>query len=139
MTNQGQDFAAQIAAWAARAERMVTEIARGTAQELGERIIDNTPEDTGLARGNWMCGLGSPDMSTTTAKGAEASKKRLARVLANYEAKDGQSIHISNALPYVPGLEYGTANKTPHAMVRRAAAGFEGIVKEQARKAGGKI
>lgn len=139
MNNTGQDFARQIAAWAAKAERMVTEVARGTALELGKRIIDNTPEDTGLARGNWMCGIGSPDTGTSSAKGADASKARLERALANYDAKDGRSIHISNALPYVPGLEYGTAHTPPHAMVRKATAGFESIVKEQVKKAGGKV
>ena len=80
-----------------------------------------TPKLTGRARANWNVGIGAPDLSVDLDgpfRSSEATEAE-ARIRAA-RAKTGQSIEVSNALPYIRKLNRGSSRKAPAGFVERA-------------------
>lgn len=137
----GQAFVKDISAWVAKAKGNMDQVVRGVALELGSRVIQRTPVDTGRAKANWRYSEGSPDTATTESANQAESLQRLNNGIRAYSAATGKSIFITNALPYIKRLEYGwSVKQAPEGMVRITAAEFLGIVKEQVAfvRSGGK-
>jgi len=78
---------------------------RMLALEATGRVKKRTAVDTGRARNNWNVSVGRPDWNTTTATDKSVSADRFRHVLA--DAKFGDSIYITNGLPYIGKLEFG--------------------------------
>lgn len=95
------------------------------AQIAAERIIRRTPEDTGLARGNWVLSVNAPELAAKpVAPGGIASVARAKRTLAVYRAS-GQPlsiVYIVNGLPYIGRLENGWSQQAPNGMVALTVA-----------------
>lgn len=100
------NFAKLLAAAGAKAEMVV----RKTALELQSQMIDRSPVDTGRFKGNWNAAAGAVDASTS-AVAANDALGRSATVLQGW--KPGQTIFLTNSLPYARVLEYGRANGSP--------------------------
>jgi len=94
-------------------------------------LLQLTPVDTGRAVGNWQVTIGAPAAGTIDsgfgkAKGsganrasAEAGASR--RALSGVSGlRFGQSIWITNNLPYIVVLNDGGVNRTAHHMLERA-------------------
>ncbi len=94
-------------------------------------LLQLTPIDTGRAVGNYVVSTGSPrfavdDRDFGRAGGGEANRSRAAakvqtasvRALASLRL--GESIFITNALPYIMVLNDGAANRVAHHMQERA-------------------
>ena len=85
-------------------------------------IIRGTPVDTGRARGNWQCSLGSPvtnEIDRLDPNGSGAVSEVIATV------KIGEVNYLSNNVPYIRRLEYeGHSKQAPNGMVRIALARF---------------
>lgn len=89
---------------------------RKVVLEVGRKLIDKSPVDTGRFRGNWYMGIGTPDrtQSEDTDKNGASTKERLERIAERLEA--GDVAIISNNLPYALMLEYGWSNQAPQGM-----------------------
>jgi hypothetical protein len=101
-------------------------VARKVALELQAKVIEKSPVDTGMLRANWNVSLNlmdtaeySSDMSGSTA---------IARGVGElFSFKVGDSIYITNNLPYVGKLEfglYGDGEKTSGGFSKQAPQGF---------------
>ena len=93
-------------------------VVRKAAFELQGMMIDTSPVRTGRFRSNWAVGLGAINTSTDAApdKTGDAAKGRAQAALQGW--KPGQTIYLSNSLPYALRLERGWSQQAPQGMVR---------------------
>lgn len=111
-------FAANLNKLCERAKDKAHIVVRKTAFELQGMMIDMSPVDTGRFRSNWAVGLGAINTSTDAApdKTGDAAKGRAQAALQGW--KPGQTIYLSNSLPYARRLEMGWSQQAPSGMVR---------------------
>ena len=111
-------FAANLNKLCERAKDKAHIVVRKTAFELQGMMIDMSPVDTGRFRSNWAVGLGAINTSTDAApdKTGDAAKGRAQAALQGW--KPGQTIYLSNSLPYALRLERGWSQQAPSGVVR---------------------
>ena len=115
------------------------QVCRKVALSVFRRVVMRTPVDTGRARGNWIPTVGSPssEVNDTQDKGGVMAMGRAASQTGRWDPSKGQSIFLTNNLPYIEVLEKGrVGNKgslqAPQGMVGITGAEFGGIVSEEA-------
>ena len=111
-------FASNLNKLCERAKDKAHIVVRKTAFELQGMMIDMSPVDTGRFRSNWAVGLGAINTSTDAApdKTGDSAKGRAQAALQGW--KPGQTIYLSNSLPYALRLERGWSQQAPYGMVR---------------------
>lgn len=126
------DFAEQLRRITDGAKGKAEQLTRKAALEIASRLIQRSPVDTGRFRGNWFCGVGSASGVTTldTDKSGEVTLGRISGSLEGWTA--GQTIWLTNHLPYSYRLEHGWSQQAPGGMVRITVAEFQHIVKTAA-------
>lgn len=108
--------------------------------EVRWRVAMRTPVLTGRLRGNWRVGINQPDTYSDvdffdpTGEQGQAEAKEIAR-----NAKAGDTIYISNALPYAGPIERGHSKKAPQGMLHVTAAEMPFIVEQLARGLAGRL
>jgi hypothetical protein len=106
-----QSFDADLAKFIAVTGVNTDKAVRKIAFDLYNGITQMTPVDTGRAKGNWNTGIGMPNLKVNEG----------ARNIQPFGAKIGdglKAIYITNSLPYINVLEYGTATRPPNGMVK---------------------
>lgn len=97
---------------------------RAIITELFGSVIKDTPVDTGRARANWQTDINAPktqELNTTDKTGAGA----LADVVGSVNASRwGDSLHLTNNLPYIFKLEYGGYPNPPRTTTGKTVNGF---------------
>ena len=83
-------------------------------------VIRMTPVDTGRAKGNWQCTIGSPATG-------EAMTNEMT-MIATVPQHAGAKVYLTNNLPYIQKLEYGHSQQAPSGMVRISIDRFEGLM-----------
>lgn len=102
-------------------------ITRVATLELFRGVILATPVDTGRARGNWQTTVGAP-AGTETRREDPSGTQAIAEVMANTPDGAGQEVFLSNSLPYIEQLEYGSSTQAPAGMMRINFARVQRIV-----------
>jgi hypothetical protein len=140
-------FSADIEAFAKKAGLSVNQTIVSVALELFGSVIKDTPADTGRARGNWQCSIGSPkggvlsgdseSETETPAPNGDGPKTAAAiQDVRNVALKllPDQTIFLTNNLPYIRRLEYdGWSSQSPAGMVRKNVARIQQIVAKEAK------
>ena len=124
-----QDFAKMMARAAGREDQLV----RASALGLGAAIVQKSPVDSGRFRGNWQYGAGQINFSTDAPEDKTGSIAigKIAMGLQGW--KRGETIFVTNSLPYAKRLEYDAWSKQATAgMVRISVMEFKANVKKQA-------
>lgn len=87
------------------------------AIDLDTRVVLGTPVDEGRARGNWYPSLNAPssEVSDRTDKSGSAAIAAATSVASS--AKLGDTIWLTNNLPYILPLENGWSGQAPEGMV----------------------
>ncbi|MCB2186485.1 MAG: hypothetical protein KQJ78_08715 [Deltaproteobacteria bacterium] len=130
------DFAKALEDRAAELTRRAEEAAQEGFREFAREVILQTPQRTGLARGNWRSGHGDPPGGTVERLGAPAA---LAEMEAAAEAPlAGRKLHLANNLIYIRDLEYGCSSQAPAGMVRINLERFRQAVLRAWQKGGGR-
>jgi len=88
-------------------------IVRKVTIDITTALVRMSPVDTGRFRGNWMIGVGSPNVSTIDAvdKDGSTTVARITTAAGSLEA--GGVVYITNSLPYARRLEYGWSKQAP--------------------------
>jgi hypothetical protein len=88
-------------------------IVRKVVIDMTVAMVRMSPVDTGRFRGNWMIGVGSPDVSTIDAVDPDGSTTvaRITSAVGSVQA--GGVVYITNSLPYARRLEYGWSKQAP--------------------------
>jgi hypothetical protein len=124
-------FASDVAKFAKKAGKSVDETGRAIVLELFGSVIKDTPVDTGRARGNWQTTIGSPASGVVDRDGAAPALSEMTGQAASF---GGNTIYLSNRLPYIYRLEYdGWSDQAPYGMVRKNVARIQKIVAKAAR------
>lgn len=122
-------FADDLAKYCQAAGDKIDLVVRKSALELQASMIAKSPVDTGRFKSNWQCGLGGMNPDTTAAAGSDALGRTVV-VLQGY--KPGQTIWLTNNLPYAKRLENGWSQQAPSGMVRLTVQDFKYAVKRAA-------
>lgn len=139
-------FSSDVAKFVKKTNMRGDVVVRKIAFEAYARVLKRSPVDTGRFRGNWNVGIGQTDQSIAAgvpqrAEGAEhASPPTTGEEgygnATIVRAKWGDTIIISNNLPYAIALERGHSSQAsgPNAIlggaVAEVKAGLAKIVKE---------
>lgn len=101
--------------------------------DMSKELIMGTPHLTGMARRNWFLGLDYPITATTTEtdKGGSKTVREAANTAKQYKA--GQTIYITNSLPYIRALEDGHSAQRPKGWVLRSVRKYRRIARNAAR------
>ena len=97
--------------------------------ETTNELISTTPVDTGWARANWVPNIGvSRDETVGTRQQAEegiintsVQQTGIITVLGRYRLQQG-SVFISNNVPYIVSLNFGSSLQAPAGFVQTAIA-----------------
>jgi hypothetical protein len=119
-------FADQIARFAAETKDKADAVVHETVLDVGQRLIDRSPIDTGRFKSNWRYGLETPDRHTTT----ETNQRKLQNTEELPKAAGGFVHYVTNSLPYGPALERGHSKQAPQGMVALTALEFSQIVSD---------
>lgn len=116
---------ATLRVFARRIERLAQDVREGSHDKvvaaailLDKALVRRTPVDTGRARANWLVGVNRPRREvsdSTSASGAIA----LATATA-LASRPGDSIFVSNNLPYIDVLNEGWSLQAPPGFVEDA-------------------
>lgn len=119
-------FAADLRKLCDRAGDKAEMVVRKTALELQSGMIEMSPVDTGRFKGNWQCGIGTMNADTSAAPGSDAEGRTQA-VLEGW--KPGQTIFLTNSLPYAARLERGWSKQAPTGVVRLTVQAYAQALK----------
>ena len=98
-------------------------------------LVNETPFDTGRARGNWFVSIGAPDIRTEDtsdlgpAANAQMALTQGEQTIEGWKIRLGP-IFISNSLPYILALDSGSSRQAPAGM---SQAGIEAARQELAK------
>jgi len=94
----------------AKIDRTLNKGIRATLFEVSTAIIKDTPADTGRARGNWQASVGRGATGTIEGISSERSGQAIAinSVNQTVSVAVGGIYYLTNNLPYIGVLEYGT-------------------------------
>lgn len=114
-----EQFSRRMKAIAANVVTGSNDVKRRTALVLDRELVIATPVDTGRARSNWIVSVESPsdeikeDYSPNYAPGPEEES-----IIGR--AVPGQSIFVTNNLPYIKRLNEGYSAQAPAGFVESA-------------------
>lgn len=102
------------------------EAKKHVANAIVRYLVNITPVDTSQALSNWQARDGSPVLSSigpyvpgfagsTQSVSAQAAMEAAAQVIAL--AKPGETIYLSNVLPYIKRLDQGSSSQHPGGFV----------------------
>lgn len=121
-----------------RLESGITKTVNELSARVLDHIIDDTPVDTGRARGNWFAQVGSPHehifanhlgdaaLASTDLVREKALFDRTGRTNAGNQKvkirarRAGEELFISNNLPYIGRLNEGYSAQAPSHYVQKA-------------------
>jgi len=129
-TRHLKEFKLQLKEEADKAiEQELSKFVRAITLEVLRRLVLKSPVDTGLFRGNWNVGIGTPDLSTREVidkQGSETITRGL-KQLTNIPAF--VQIWVSNNLPYAEAIEHGRPGfKYEDGRVAHSAQAPKGVV-----------
>lgn len=93
-------------------------VVKKVAMDIAAQLVNRSPVDTGRFRANWRVGMGAPNMATSTSTDKAGSSTVMAMTGAIDSYTTGQTIWLTNSLPYAQRLENGWSKQAPSGMVR---------------------
>lgn len=127
--NSNAAFKKQFAKLMKKAGARADMVARKSALMLQSSLIAKSPVDTGRFRSNWQCGIAAVNPAADAAPGVQA----IAGTLSTLQTwRVGQSIFLTNSLPYAKRLEDGWSKQAPHGMVKLTVQAFRQTVDQVA-------
>lgn len=113
-----RQFTASLAAFGKVTRNEAQLIFQKIALELDTRIVLGTPVDEGRARGNWFASLNSPSSAVDEEARDKSGSKAIASVTNTVGAAElGDTVWMTNNLPYILPLENGSSKQAPAGMV----------------------
>lgn len=120
-----------------RVNKRIDTVIRKSTIELFGSVIKMTPVDTGRAKGNWQCSIGSPITSETdrldSAKLDSTNGSVAYAEVVKTVKGTGNVVWLSNNVPYIQRLEYGSSKQAPSGMVRLSVQRFGSIFADAAK------
>lgn len=136
-----RQFSIRIRKLGSNVETNAVKLVRKVALSVDSTVVMGTPVDTGRARSNWQVEIGKPARGTVEAyapgkegstggQNAQIALALGAGVIATY--KGGESIHLTNNLPYIAALNRGHSAQAPSGFVETAV--LDGVAQVKGAK-----
>ena len=116
-------------------QEQLESIMRASTLRLGNRMIQDSPVDTGRFINNWMSSVGSPDTSTRDTESLSGAQSSADLETMTAELKPKQIGYFTNNLPYAEELELGSSAKAPAGMVAVNVLDWQDVVNSEVRAA----
>lgn len=116
-------FSSDLTRFMSKAQVEADKACRKIALEVFRGVILKTPVDTGRARGNWQIGVAvvSGTLERDDKNGSAALGDVVQALRPGVFDKEGQLV-LTNNLPYIRNLEFGSSSQSPQGMVRLSIA-----------------
>lgn len=111
-----KDFTKTIVQFAQIANARLTVIVKKIGFDALNQVMARSPVDTGRFRAAWRLNVDSADLDVPGEDQVVASVDTQLAKLAGFQI--GQSIHISNNLPYAQALEDGSSDQAPTGVLK---------------------
>jgi hypothetical protein len=98
--------------------------------EMLGMIVNQTPVDTGEARGGWQVAIGEPLFTETGRLDKDGSETVLTGLAALRGASPFSRIYIGNAVPYIGDLDEGYSSQAPLGILKVVVPAFRNIYKD---------
>ena len=120
-------FSLALRQFADKAGRNAELVFRKVSIDVLSRLVLRSPVDTGRFRANWQIGIGSVGYILDSFD--VSGRKTIAEGTARIEKINlGQSVWISNSLPYGPRLENGYSKQAPSGMVKVTVSEYQQLI-----------
>lgn len=126
-------FSKQLTAFVNGTNEKIDKTVKGATVTIATNIINETPVDTGAAKGNWQASVGQPKIGILDQQDP-AGEKAIADAIKAIPDEAGSVVYLSNNLPYINRLEYGHSDQAPQGMVRVNTGKWSEIVAAEAAK-----
>lgn len=126
-------FTLQLQQFVDKAKGNAEQVVRKVGIDVLSSVVLKSPVDTGRFRANWTVGTAGIGKTTTATdkSGSATISTGTAKIM---QVRLGQSIWLSNSLPYARRLEYGwSRTKAPNGMVRVTIAEWNRFVEDAVR------
>ena len=122
-------FRADIAKFVNKSNKAQDMFVQKAVLDIDKRLVFKSPVDTGRFRNNWNISNAIPDLTTTNATSPNLTQSRSATQIFSIKA-NGQTVYITNALPYAYKIEYEgwSKVKAPAGVVRVTIAEMNTIL-----------
>ena len=125
-------WAKKLRAYAKDIPRQQNEIKKKVAFEIVVKLVELTPKDTGFASSSYFLSVGSPDkasVAVTFDKSGDASLSRVVGFLKS--VKPGDTVFITNNVPYMKYLNAGWSPQAPAGFVEIAIRYGKELIQRQ--------
>lgn len=155
MTRSGSSFSQQVAVFARKAQGRADLAVRKITKAVLTDIVMASPVGNpelwaegsrpepgyvgGQFRGNWQVSVGAPAVGTIDNIDPEGSSTIAAGRAVILSATLGDTIYITNNLPYARRIEYGWSRQAPAGVVRITVARYSQIVSDAVAEARGEM
>ena len=123
-------FKARLAQRVKAASDKLDKLPVAVAFEVAASLIKKSPVDTGRFRSSWRIAVGAADRTVTTLPTVDALSFGANSIR---DMVPGETIYVTNSLPYSRRLEYGHSKQAPHGMVRITLAEAPALLKRALR------
>jgi len=135
----GRSFSQDIGAFVEKTGLSLNLVLRKLAFDAFAGLLMRSPVDTGRFRASWRIGINRVDLSVEPERADSLNiRSRFALQSAPapsggliQTAKFGDTIHLSNNLPYAQALEHGHSKQAPQGVLGRT---FDQIILDFARE-----
>lgn len=145
MASDSRAFRANLSEWVKKVGNQADALARQVCQETSERVVENTPVDTGFLRGSWQPMIGKEALTgvVPAATGGAYPPPDVSLICAGIKAGDVYT--MLNGAAYAKRLEYGfegpdslgrVYHQAGRYYVRDVVVNFDAIVAGEAAKLG---
>ena len=123
MARANKDFERSLAKYVKKVDKVGTKGIRSVALTASKLLMTKSPVDEGVFRANWQVGVNTINRSVDMDAGGNQSKfsvdgSTLSRHNSVIGSVDiGDSINISNSMPYAMRLEHGWSDQASAGMV----------------------
>lgn len=142
MSGNFSNFARRMRQRGQQVEEGVNRVVRTTALIADQNLVLSTPVDTGRARSNWQVSIGTPvettreafapgELGSTAGPNAQAAIAEGQQVIN--QRRSGETIFITNNLPYIQRLNDGYSAQAPAGFVQTAVQRAVEYVRTRAR------
>ena len=120
MSSDAKSFNLSLDHFKIQSRDVASQVFRKIVIDLDSAVVRDTPVDTGRARGNWFPTLNSPSDETTNDKRryTRTGNAVIGRVSETAKSAElGDTVWLTNNLPYINRLENGYSEKSTDGMV----------------------
>jgi len=125
----------QLRQMAERKKAAIEMAVRKTVLDLGASMVEMSPVDTGRFKNNWQYGVNAINYDASRSPGTSGADSLNAITTGVASWKPGETMFITNSLPYAYRLENGWSKKAPNGMVKVTLVNFEAHFNRALREA----